>query len=216
MPVFERPKITEMAYRGIQRNIKEFAEHGYSVEVFIAGSEEVHEKLAERYGWNYKYVKNGNLGEKNQGLYKWMKEFEWDFMLQLGSDDIILPGGVDCLVQHMAEYEFACFTEIYFFRATTGEGTLHPSYACGAGRYVSRRICNAIEILWPFAHIGNDGRSADRIYRQWKIEPYKMKGAFIADIKSDVNVTPFFRHDSDEYLLADIVPEHIYLKDDFT
>jgi hypothetical protein len=213
IPVFQRLKITNACYKGVQRNIIEFAALGYEVEVYIAGHEPEHEALAKQYGWNWLQTPNHNLGEKNQALYVWMKTFEWDYLLQLGSDDFILPGGVKCILKYMEDgYEFACFTDLYFFRLADGEGTLLKGYPCGAGRFISRRICDGIRVMWTFAVIGNDGRSADRIFQRWKIEPHRMKGAFVADIKSDVNVTPFFRHSSDMYCMDDIVPEYTHLK----
>ena len=208
MPVFDRLKITRACYVGLKRNIKEFAALGYKLEVYVAGHEPKHRTMAAKFGWNWLEASNGNLGEKNQKLFVHMKQFDWDYLLQLGSDDFLLPGGAEAIVSYMEKGdEFACFTELYFFKISDGSGTLLKGYPCGAGRFMSRRICDGVKTMWVFASIGNDGRSADRIYRKWKIEPKKMKGAFIADIKSDVNVTPFFRHTDDEYWMKDHVPE---------
>ena len=211
LPVFDRLKITHACYIGIQRNIKEFAALGYNVDVYIAGHEPEHRALAAKFGWNWFELPNHNLGEKNQALYVKMKEYQWDFLLQYGSDDFLLPGGAECIASHMEEYEFACFTELYFFKLSDGSGSLLQGYPCGACRYMSRRICDGVDIMWIHARVGNDGRSADRVWRHFKIEPKRMKGAFVADIKSDVNVTPFFRHSDDMYWMKDFVPEHKHL-----
>lgn len=211
LPVFDRIKIARACYVGIQRNIKEFKVLGYDVEVFVGGHEPDHERMAKEFGWHWLETPNHNLGEKNQAIFKWMKGFEWDFLLQYGSDDILLPGGAECIAHNMVDYEFACFTDLYFFRVSDGEGTLLKGYPCGACRYISRRICDGVDIMWVHARIGNDGRSADRIFQKFKIEPKRMKGAFVADIKSSVNVTPFFRHSSEMFWMKDIVPEYNHL-----
>lgn len=107
IPVWKRVELTRACYVGLQRIQKEFQENGAELVPYIAVSEDEHEQLAQEFGWNYKWFANERLGTKNNELLDWMRDFSWDFMLQLGSDDFILPGGGAHIVELMKEHEFA-------------------------------------------------------------------------------------------------------------
>ena len=206
--------MTRAFYIGLQRSIKEFNELGYEVQVHIGGDEPEHEVLAKQFGWHWHHCNNKNLGIKNETLLKAMYDYEWDVLLQMGSDDFLLPRAPFMYHNHWAHHDHAWFDSIYQFELATGEGTLLKGYRCGAGRYIKRHLLEATSkkgVVWRHAGIGNDGHSMRAIVAATGVEPVVMNGPHIADVKSDVNVTPFWRHDSDMYYLKDIVPEYPHM-----
>ena len=216
LPVWQRLQLTRACYVGIQRIQKEFLAEGAELIPYIAVSEQEHEDLAKEFGFNYKWFANEILGIKNNELLDWMRGFEWDFMIQLGSDDFLLPGSGKVIVDLMKEKEFAGFRNVYFFRADTREGTLWQGYACGAARFMSRRVVDAVPVMWTARHVGLDGCSRMHVWEKTKLEPYWSTTPVLADVKSSVNVSAFarYKYSPENYDLDEIVPEaHLIPRD---
>jgi hypothetical protein len=216
IPVWKRVELTRACYVGLQRIQKEFQENGAELVPYIAVSEDEHEQLAQEFGWNYKWFANERLGTKNNELLDWMRDFSWDFMLQLGSDDFILPGGGAHIVELMKEHEFAGSRNIYMFRADTREGTLFRGYASGAGRFMARRLVDKVQVMWTDRQVGLDGCSRRSVWEKTKVEPFWSQTPTVADVKSSVNVSAFarYKYSPENYDLDEVVPEaHLIPRD---
>ena len=207
IPVWKRLELTRACYEGLKRNILEFQALGYELIPYIGHSEDEHRALAEEYGWKNKRIPNDRLGTKNQLLYDWMKKDDWDWFMQLGSDDFLLPGGAEKIVEAMKKYEFAGFNELYFFERDTRKGTYLKGYRCGAGRYISRAIVDKVKIMWNDRVKGCDGYSHGRVEEVYKPRIHTMEGCFIADVKTDVNVTKYFQATPEVFDMDSIIPE---------
>jgi hypothetical protein len=82
LAVWKRPQITELCFLGIQRLRRSF-----NVEALAVISEEEMKPLCEKYGVHWVMYKNEPLGEKkNYGLRK-AKEFDFEYLMEIGSDD---------------------------------------------------------------------------------------------------------------------------------
>lgn len=207
MPVWRRVKLTRAVYHGLKRNIREFAEHGVQLIPYIGVSEQEHEDLAMEFGFKVCWVTNRTLGEKNQALFEIMKRDNWDWMLQLGSDDFLLPGGAEVILANMRTSEFSAFVNLYFFNAESRKGWELRGYRCGAGRFMSRNICDRVTMMWNNRKKGLDGYSQNKVFEITGIHVQNMEGTYIADIKTEVNVTPYFVNEVDNLQLDEIVPE---------
>ncbi len=207
LPVWKRLELTRACYVGLQRSIQEFKEEGLDLEPWIGWTEPKHKDLADEFGWNTVECTNENLGLKNQQLYEAMRVTEFDYFMQLGSDDFFLPGVAKVYKEHMKEYEFAGFRQIYFLRAKERDGTLMQGYPCGAGRYMSRRIIDACPKLWFSRKRGLDGMSMDFVNQATGLKCFYMPGCYLADVKTEVGISEYHRYDSDMYYLDDIIPE---------
>jgi len=207
IPVWKRLDLTRACYEGLKRNIKEFQELGFDLIPYIAYSEKAHGALADEYGWKKKWIKNDRLGTKNQALYEWMKKDEWEWFMQLGSDDFLLPGGAEVIVENMAQYKFACFDSLFFFQKDTRLGTELKGYRCGAGRYIHRSIVDRVDLMWNDRVKGCDGYSAGRVHTLTGERLRTMKGTYIADVKSDINVTQYFQATPEIFEMDGIIPE---------
>lgn len=207
IPVWKRLELTRACYVGLKRTIQEFEAEGMILEPWIGWTEPEHELLAQEFGFHSVQCENRNLGEKNQQLYEAMRATEFDFFMQLGSDDFFLPGVAAVYKEYMSQYEFAGFRQIYFFRRDNREGTLVQGYPCGAGRYMSRRIIDACPVLWVGRKRGLDGVSMDYVYSATKLKCFYMPGCYLADVKTEVGISEYHRYDNDMYWLDDIIPE---------
>ena len=207
LPVWQRLELTRAMYHGLERNTIEFGVLGYELEVHVGYSEPEHKALAEEFGWIAHEVTNETLGLKNQALFEAMKAYEWDWLMQLGSDDFLLRGGAECIVNEMQVSEFSAFNCLFFFNAETRKGWHLRGYRCGAGRFMSRRICDRVNTMWNERRKGLDGWSANRVKEVTGVSVKTMKGTYIADVKTDVNVTPYFVDGSDDLSMDAIIPE---------
>ena len=209
MLVWQRIEITEVVYLSLhERIIPEFAEHGYDVKVHIAGDEPDHKTLALSYGWIWHEIPNQNIGPKNQALFVEMKKYAWDWQLLLGSDDILLPGCVQAMIVGMTKSKWCQFRRCYFFDIRSGEST-KVNGAMGAGRLTHRSLLDKIDVLWDHRRHGCDGISGLHIKQaNNNLSYFDMGGeyVYVADIKSDVNITPFDRY-SDDSPSWSVIPE---------
>lgn len=86
LAVWKRPEITEICFMGISR-LREARIH--EIEAFAVISEEEMKPLCDKYDVKYCMYKNLPLGEKkNYGLREAMV-IDFDYMVQIGSDDLL-------------------------------------------------------------------------------------------------------------------------------
>lgn len=85
LAVWKRPEITELCFMGLQRLMKRG-----SVQALAVISEDSMIPLCKKYGINFIMHENEPLGKKkNAGLNAAMK-MDFDYLIELGSDDVIL------------------------------------------------------------------------------------------------------------------------------
>lgn len=210
-PVWKRLELTRAFYIGLQRNIEEFAQLGIELIPFIAVSEQEHEDLVREFSFNYVWATNRALGCKNQELLNFMRGYEWEYLIQLGSDDFILPGGAEVITENIAMYEFAAFDSVHWFHKENRIGWTLKDCVCGAGRFMSRRVAFCVKELWNDRKKGLDTYSANQIYNALKLKPVIMQGTYIADVKTDVNVTSWQSIGPCDLKIDEVIPEARYI-----
>src|SRR6478609_9144885 len=118
LAVWKRPYITEICFNGIKR-LKEHPD--YDVQALAVISEEEMIPLCEQYGVNWVMYKNEPLGEKkNFGLQK-AKEFKFDYLMEIGSDDLILNELLDDYKNYIGKHDFFGITDAAYVNSETGE-----------------------------------------------------------------------------------------------
>ena len=138
--VWQRLEITELVYKSLK-------DLPSNVKPFIVLSENEHIELAKKYKLNYWYFPNLPLGKKlNYGLTNLYKE-DWNYFMQIGSDDIIdmslfevykpfLESNVDIIgLDKSYIYDTKTKKTIYY----NGQGTA----MIGAGRMISRKVVSS-------------------------------------------------------------------------
>jgi hypothetical protein len=168
----------------------------YSIEALAVISEETMIPLCEKYGVNWIMYKNEPLGEKkNAGLQK-AKEFEFDYLMEIGSDDLILNELLTDYKKYLGNDVFG-ITDAAYINSETGECrrliSRHSTY--GAGRMISRKALQAMNWkLWNDGIAkGMDNNSVLSLQRKGfkyiKAEPIEFP--CVIDVKSQQNIWKF-------------------------
>lgn len=91
---------------------------------------------------------NEELGAKwNYGLQHTIP-LEWDYLVTLGSDDIVKPSMLD-LYAEMKLTDVVIMDKIHFIDVPTGRASILTKARVGAGRRISRRVIEACKYkLW--------------------------------------------------------------------
>ena len=215
--LWKRHEIFELFAKGIHEleKIK-----GIELITIVAGSErELSKNLVENHNFHYIEVPNQPLGEKVNSPLKLAKEFNVDYVLCLGSDDIIHPYLMKRFIELMKQnIDFIGVLDFYFFEVETKKAAYWGGYrdfrrishTCGAGRIVSKRLLDLWHWrIWENQHshcLDNsfELKLQETPHTYFKIN-LKEEGLFGLDIKSSVNMTPFALWDNTNYINNNII-----------
>lgn len=191
LAVWKRPKITELCFLGIER-LKEHPD--YDIETLAVISEYEMITLCEKYNVHYVFHDNNPLGKKkNFGLQE-AKKFNFDYLMEIGSDDLILSELLD--TYKSINHDFFGIRDIVYLNSETGECRRKiGSSTYGAGRMMSRKLLEKVNFrLWrDDLNRGLDNYSIISVMRK-RIGYMQIKdGEFpmVIDIKSKDNIWRF-------------------------
>lgn len=195
IPVYQRPEVTLFCMNAIQALCEQVEQYGWYIWPYYVGDEDWARTAV--YGRDFGWVQCGNdgIGRKmNTGL-QFASMFAWDWLITVGSDDIMRPE-IFASANYMAAEGFKFFgtNDCILYDWNTGNAKRHNSGAqvIGAGRFVHRSLAEQCEYkLWPDeAMSGLDGQSEARIERVTGeyIQHMPTAHPFIVDIKSEVNI----------------------------
>jgi hypothetical protein len=143
IPVWKRPEITELCFSGLDRLRK----HRPDLTVLTIISEEDYEARCKAHNIAYTFFENSPLGrKKNHGLNEALK-LEWDYLIEINSDDLIkneLLDIYDTMEDHYLALRNFCFLD----SVTLGCRQFESKTAYGIGRRYSREAvlsCRMIE-----------------------------------------------------------------------
>lgn len=139
LAAWRRPEITEICFMGINRlrNNSRFP-----IETLVVISEESMIPLCNKYGIRWTFYKNDPLGEKkNHGLNEAMK-FDWDYLLEIGSDDLIKNELLELYypVMERGESFFGTKDAIIIDSSNGNCRRLTSDTPYGLGRCISRKV----------------------------------------------------------------------------
>jgi hypothetical protein len=192
LAVWKRPLITELCFTGINRLRRSF-----NIDALAVISEEEMIPLCDKYNVRWVMYKNEPLGEKkNYGLSK-AKEIDFDYLMEIGSDDLILDELVeDYLRNYIGKYEFFGVSDALHVDTHFRVARRITSKTCyGAGRMISRRVLEDMGwTLW--AKSANRGLDQNSLFnmRRRKISYHMtnpMKYPGVIDVKSMENIWKF-------------------------
>lgn len=192
LAVWKRPQITELCFLGINRLRRSF-----NVEALAVISEESMIPLCEKYDIHWVMYKNLPLGEKKNFGLKRAKFFEFDYLMEIGSDDLVLDELVeDYLENYVGKHDFFGITDcLWLDTAFRGCRRIQSPAMYGAGRMISRAALE--KVGWEmWADSVNRGMDNNSIFRLTK------KGVFyhrvnpidfpcVIDIKGEENIWRF-------------------------
>ena len=195
---WQRANITHVCFEGVARLIAQSKHH---IEPLIMIDDESNAALTELFGFGAIHVANDpdQLGYRfNVGLTAAM-EMKWDYLMQLGSDDLLTNEAMRRLDDAIdAGVPSAGFRRIYLWDAKTGKAkNVRIPWVFGAGRIICREhIEYAIQLhgsLWPddIAH-GLDLESEARFMDHPKNEMFPLDNddrcPLVLDIKDGNNI----------------------------
>lgn len=138
LAVWKRPEITEICFMGISRLRKNSR---LPIETMAVISEESMIPLCEKYNINWTFHENQPLGrKKNHGLNEAMK-LEWDYLLEIGSDDLVKDGLIDLYIPFMGKHDLFGTKDAIIINSADGQTRRLRSDTCyGLGRCMSRKM----------------------------------------------------------------------------
>lgn len=186
----------------------------------VAGSErELSKNLVEKHNFLYIEIPNQPLAEKVNAPLLIAKDLNVDYVLCLGSDDIIHPDLMLKYIELMKKgFDFIGILDFYFLEIESKKTSYWGGYrdfrrighTCGAGRILSKNLLNQ----WSW-HIWENKQSnvldnsmQDKLSTTkhtsctFKLKDYDLYGL---DIKSSVNMTPFALWDNTNYIEKNII-----------
>ena len=189
LPIWGREKITTLCFDNLKELQKDF-----NIEVLCVVSEQWAKLLAMEYGFKQVSAPNECLGTKMNIGVEYAKTLSFDYMMNLGSDDIITKDLFKCYEPYF-EKEIGIFgsTRLTFIDSSTKEAKeFNYSMMMGAGRCIRKDILIEYtkEGMYDKIQNGLDWNSMKRFIRHSHTE---VKNPFntIYDIKSGENIWKF-------------------------
>lgn len=142
--VYKRLPILKICLEGIERLKKDHKDIEFIP--FAVYSNLNEKKMLERYGVRSLKADNEYLGRKKNAGLKSLLKLEWDYLMEIGSDDLINSKLID-VYKPMWEEGVDCFgvNSCYFIEASTGRVAYWKhDYAIGAGRCIKRDVFDVL------------------------------------------------------------------------
>lgn len=226
--VWRRPEIFDLFADGIDL-LKNKFKGRIDITVSVAGSERSAKKMVEDRGFSYVNTPNHPLGQKmNKALLNSVK-LQPDFIMWLGSDDIITPELMEHYYLEMEKgTDYTYLMDFYFYDTVTKKAfywkgyrrTRMAGYSCGAGRMVSRRVLEIVKWRLWYNDKYHDllDTSMDVLIKDIPMSKQKFYlrdlKCFAVDIKSAINMTNFVMWDNTlprdgKKMLFDFLPKKL-------
>lgn len=216
--IWKRPEIFKLFASGVHELKKTF-----NVDCVVAGSEGiVSREIVEREGFKYIEVANDPLARKHNFAVREARRMRPDYLLMMGSDDIVTPEALEVYIQHAKKgIDFIGVTDFYFWDYVTKKASYWGGYVdgrkghtAGAGRMISANLMGKWGWM-PFenkhSRILDDSIQQKLKSTRHKSHTFSLKenGVFAVDIKSDVNMTPFELWPNTSYIDSKILTDKI-------
>lgn len=221
LAVWRRPKITELCFIGINRLKKH---PSYDISALAVVSERSMIQLCEKYGIKWVMAENQPLGRKKNAGLKAAQAYDFDYLMEIGSDDLITNDLLTQYTEYIYSMDFFGISDAAYIESSSGYcrrlTTSNSTY--GAGRMISRKVLEAMNWkIWDDGlSRGLDNNSVRNIqlkgFKFYKVPPMQEPG--VIDIKSDENLWKFNYFLGAEYSIQHILPllsesEQIILSD---
>jgi len=209
--VWKRPHIFELFADGIDI-LKDHFKGRLDISVSIVGSEGVKSKsMVESRGFSYCECPNNPLGFKMNRASLGSIQYDPDFVMWLGSDDVVTPELMEHYIVAMDEgIDYTFLMDYYFFDTITKQAFYWGGYnhervggnSCGAGRMISKRVLGLTKYkLWyndRMHRILDTSMDVllNKIPMTRKELWLKELDCFSVDIKCSKNMTQFYMWDN--------------------
>lgn len=167
---WKRPEITELCFTGIQR-LKAYDPDRFRISALAVISEREMIPLCTKYGINWTLADNLPVGrKKNRGL-NIAFNYEWDYLLEIGSDDLLRDEILDTYEPLMKKgMPVFGINSLVFYESTTGNARQYKSDALAMGRAIKRTVLEDVtlsiecEVLAGFITGGEVCHAGKRVF----------------------------------------------------
>lgn len=212
-PVWRRPEIFDICLQGIQRLCNYKPEKFEIIPFFVVSEAEAARQVLAA-GFDFIFHQNHPLGEKkNAGLAAVMEKYEFDYLLEIGSDDLLINDFLDFMEPYFKK-EIPQITpaEVWFIDIETATpGHWRTEKILGLGRCIHHNALQTTKKegyqLWdPEKNRGMDTCSWLNLLRKgiknYIVQPDKV---YTLDIKSRVNINEITRFDPSPLTVLEIL-----------
>lgn len=195
LAVWKRPEITELCFMGIQR-IKNHP--AYDISAFAIISEPEMIPLCEQYNIDWVITDNLPLGKKKNYGLKQLSNYDFDFLMEIGSDDLITNNLLDQYLPYFENHQFFGISDVIYIESENGEcrRLIAGKTTYGAGRIISKKLLESMNYnLWRNdLNRGLDNNSILNIETKTGVKFNKVPASDepgIIDVKSNENIWKF-------------------------
>lgn len=187
--LYQRPHVTEICFEGLKRLEK------FGVEPICIYSDIDNKVLVEQYGFEGYFYQNKPISNKlNFGIERAL-ESEWDYLMQIGSDDLLHDDLFDVYAPYIECGSLAFgLTTMYYYDLATGKCAMgKSSYPFGCARMIHRSVFDRqfkYKVRFKNSVAGADfhyGKGAEILVTERQLKTYVTSG--LADIIDKVDVT---------------------------
>lgn len=195
LAVWKRPEITELCFLGIQRLKKHPL---FDITAFAVISEMEMVDLCEKYDIDWVITENLPLGRKKNFGLRQLANYDFDFIMEIGSDDLVTNNLLDQYLPYFKEYDFFGISDAAYIESENGEcrRLIADKSTYGAGRVISKALLEKMNYtIWSDQlNRGLDNNSVLNIKQKTnadyvKVKPMDEPG--IIDVKSNENIWKF-------------------------
>jgi len=206
LPIWQRPDVFDIVLRQLEIFIRQ-TKKDFDILVFFVYSKE-DAKLTElkalisNFKGEYKELEHSNmfLGQKMNAGIDLIRKFDYDFLMNLGSDDLISPKLLALYKKHLSKHDIIGIDSCAFYK---DHGNIlflkyyNGKRAVGAGRLISKKAIDTIykeklKLYTAGKNRGMDSDSANNLklygFTEFVIQTDL---PLIVDIKSDTNINDF-------------------------
>jgi hypothetical protein len=187
IPFYKRLDLTELCFSELKKQRKP---------IYSVGSEgDVSRQLAEKYGVKYLEFDNNPVSDKHNALTGMLKDVDFDYAIQLGSDNFVSPNFTKELVKFLKREkpDYTQFDGVYFYHQKDKVKTYFKGFT-GVGRCFSKHLLESMNYkLWESGkNFGLDTSSRNMLAAKG-FEPTLLNmqelGVEILDVKYADNIT---------------------------
>ena len=212
--VWKRPEVFQLMTAGLQRMRRIMDTLGVESQVLFVLDETDEENCRHVFNLQqtdcnilFTHISNDMpLGERMNRMMFDCDGMDYDYMMQMGSDDLITDAGVLSLMGYAFEgCPFFGFNQIYFVNPQTEKmKPIRTSNTFGAGRMIYRELVEKTHVLWDAnQRSGLDNMMQANVYGATNTMPVVVNTwrPQVFDIKSDVNINKYGKIANQEFPL---------------
>lgn len=150
-PVFQRREVFEICLAGIKRLIN-YDKKRFEIQPFFIVSELWAAQLLTKLKYEFLFAANNPLGnKKNEGLKYALQNYQFDYLMEIGSDDIITNDYLEIILPYIeAKTPQFHLSDVYFVDVRNGKTAYWKTQKIlGAGRCISRKALKTVTDRLP-------------------------------------------------------------------